>query len=169
MSNIVKGREEHPSLRNQHRSQKQRLLNLSCLTSEDCHPLQLVACVIDRRMDRKMTSHFNRVKVEDLLNDEKVSLAPHSRNSAADYVCSFPNCQRRFQSRDALLGHQRRLHAARTEYVCKLCNSSFSTTPNLNKHVSSLHTNFPLPALRVIFPANKLTLLHAIGNGPSGS
>ena len=106
-----------------------------------------------------MPSQFNRVSVEALLNAEGSSSSRHQRSSHrrttegdkrhkgsssgsdsptshSEIQCTVPHCKRKFPSGDALKAHMKRSHPAPTAYVCEHCKSSFSTPPNLNKHVS---------------------------------
>lgn len=84
---------------------------------------------------------YNRVRVEDLLNDEPsipTSSQPSSfRRSDSAIICHVKDCGRRFVSKESLEAHQRRSHAAATPFVCPHCHISYSTIPNLNKHVSN--------------------------------
>lgn len=85
----------------------------------------------------KRSPQYNRVRVEDLLNEEQAgtsdsSTSPNSKNVA----CTEEGCGKRFFTEKSLLVHQKRSHAAPTDFVCHLCQSSFSSIPNLNKHVS---------------------------------
>lgn len=70
---------------------------------------------------------YNKVNVADLLFD---------RGGNGTNVCTINNCNRKFISKESLLAHQRKAHAPPTAHVCPYCRSSFSTIPNLNKHVS---------------------------------
>lgn len=54
----------------------------------------------------------------------------------SEFLCDYPGCHRKFSTSASRLIHQRRTHAPPTAYVCCFCKSSFSTSPNLNKHVS---------------------------------
>lgn len=99
----------------------------------------------------EMPSQYNRVRVEDLLNSETSSSRSRpsgsgsrkkssgsgsdSPPSASEIECNVVHCKRKFSSRDALRAHQKRSHPAPTAFVCEHCQSSFSTPPNLNKHV----------------------------------
>lgn len=100
-----------------------------------------------------MPSGYNRVRVEDLLNAE-ASSSSRSKSSnrvgddkrkkggasssagGSEVMCDVPHCKRKFPTLDSLKAHQKRSHAPPTAYVCEHCKSSFSTPPNLNKHVS---------------------------------
>lgn len=104
-----------------------------------------------------MPTKFNRVRVEDLLNTESAgasssrhrsshksssSSRPKSSRSSSDsppshlnIPCEFSGCKRTFHSLESLRAHQKRSHPAPTAFVCDICKSSFSTPPNLNKHV----------------------------------
>lgn len=88
-----------------------------------------------------MSSSYNRIRVEDLLNDvpARGKISHRSTPVQADifkYVCQIDQCGRRFQSANALLAHQKRMHSPPTQYVCPKCSSSFSSRANLTKHVS---------------------------------
>lgn len=89
------------------------------------------------------TSHYNRVRVQDLLNTETPSSSRRNRSSSdsdeaqrnSNYQCQVANCNRVFSTAESLAAHVKRSHAAPTQFVCEHCGSSFSTPPNLNKHV----------------------------------
>lgn len=87
-----------------------------------------------------MSAQYNRVRVEDLINDSsssnKSSVMSSSSQQKVAYKCEAPLCGRKFVSEEALEAHHKRSHAPPTAYVCQRCKSSFSTLPNLNKHVS---------------------------------
>lgn len=86
---------------------------------------------------------YNRVRVEDLLNDDRdLSSSPFAHGSLSEgkpegIICKINECDRRFVSEQSLLAHQRRTHAAATPFICPHCKLSYSTVPNLNKHVSN--------------------------------
>lgn len=80
------------------------------------------------------SSRYNRVKVEDLLNQEERS---DSNENPREIICHLEECGRQFVSHEALIAHQKRSHAAPTSYICRYCQMSYSTVPNLNKHVST--------------------------------
>lgn len=105
--------------------------------------------------DRKMPTKYNRVRVEDLLNADpapptrsprRLGSAPRGKPSSSllppdhhiniDIPCDHLHCKKTFNTRSALHAHQRRSHPAPTAFICESCRSSFSTPPNLNKHVS---------------------------------
>lgn len=83
-----------------------------------------------------MSSRYNRVSVSDLLNDEASgSSSQGAASTQRGIYCRVEGCGRRFVSQEALTAHQKRSHAAPTAFRCPHCGSSFSTAPNLNKHV----------------------------------
>lgn len=89
------------------------------------------------------SSSFRRVRVEDLLNDTSLDdqeSAQSSRKESpielAEIRCDYPGCLKVFPSFSTLQQHHRRSHARPTSFVCDKCQASFSTFPNLNKHVS---------------------------------
>lgn len=85
-----------------------------------------------RESSISIMSNSSRVSVQSLLNDEKV----FARGNSNEFVCTIDNCNRKFISNDSLSVHQKRCHSPPTAHVCSQCKSSFSTIPNLNKHVS---------------------------------
>lgn len=90
---------------------------------------------------------YNRVRVEDLLNSsssgskepQKVLVHHQFETPLAQFLCEYPSCHRKFSTFASRAIHQRRTHAPPTSFICQHCNSSFSTSPNLNKHVSHPH------------------------------
>lgn len=72
---------------------------------------------------------YNKVTIRDLLFDRG-----QTDDSEAN-ICTINNCNRKFISKESLEIHQRRAHAPPTAHVCPVCFASFSTVPNLNKHV----------------------------------
>lgn len=88
----------------------------------------------------RMHSTYNRVSVQDLLNADIAIVGNSSSGPAPEAwaVCNIGSCGRRFVSVQSLSAHQKRAHAAPTSLICSHCGSSFSTIPNLNKHVSSV-------------------------------
>lgn len=65
--------------------------------------------------------------------------SPKSSNFSSgseENICTINNCNKKFLSKESLLAHQRRIHAPPTAHVCPNCADSFSTKPNLNRHVS---------------------------------
>lgn len=90
------------------------------------------------------SASYSRVSVQDLLNEESTAplrpSQPHLQREGI--ICHAEGCGRHFVSQESLIAHQRRSHAAPTAFVCQLCNLSYSTVPNLNKHVWHPH-NFP--------------------------
>lgn len=88
-----------------------------------------------------MSSKYNRVRVDDLLNKDSYNnqgavFKEHKYPQAR--LCTIDRCNRKFVSEGALLAHQRRSHALPTLHVCTNCDSSFSSLPNLNKHVRNI-------------------------------
>lgn len=103
-----------------------------------------------------MPSQYNRVRVDDLLNPDGPSsrsrgtVRSDSRRRPSDspsgatvssVECDVQGCKRKFPSKDSMKAHQKRSHPAPTNFICDQCQSSFSTPPNLNKHVSC-HASF---------------------------
>lgn len=98
-----------------------------------------------------MPSQYNRVRVDDLLNpDSPSSRSKDSRRrpsgsasgaTVSSIECDVPGCKRKFPSKDSMKAHQKRSHPAPTNFICDQCQTSFSTPPNLNKHVSC-HVSF---------------------------
>lgn len=102
-------------------------------------------------------SSYNRVRVQDLLNEEDSSLSRSTPNTGGfsrdkgtvpssngqrilqDYECESPQCGRIFVSKGSLSAHKRTCRPAPTPFVCTQCNTSFSSNANLNKHVSPSH------------------------------
>ena len=105
----------------------------------------------ERREDKGVPPKFNRVRVADLLNHEPGSSSSQGKPKKdkasssdsdtpgrfVDVECEIGHCKRKFPTKEALLAHQKRSHPVPTEFICEQCNSSFSTSPNLNKHVCS--------------------------------
>lgn len=92
------------------------------------------------------STHYNRVNVLDLLNHDNYPFTAHSVQRQTElvshsnhYVCNLGECTRRFSSEKALTAHFEKAHGSSTQYICPHCRSSFSTSPNLNKHVSDAH------------------------------
>lgn len=87
---------------------------------------------------------YKRVKVQDLLNDDdsyvsrsaNQAQASSSADGIPNIVCEMDQCGRKFATFESLTAHQKRQHAAPTAFVCPYCHSSYSSLPNLNKHVS---------------------------------
>lgn len=90
------------------------------------------------QLQYNMSSSKNRMAVENLLNEANTS----RRGDANEFICTVNKCNRKFVSEESLLAHQRRSHAPPTANVCSHCKSSFSTVPNLNKHVSFIFHHF---------------------------
>lgn len=97
---------------------------------------------------RPVKSRYTKIRVEDLLNDAQANSshnigvtapstasAPGATNDSK-LICTYDRCHRAFPSSGALLDHQNRAHGVPTRHICGRCNVSFSTLPNLNKHVS---------------------------------
>lgn len=82
------------------------------------------------------SSKYNRVSVKDLLNEDKESEKQVESVRKDGIICHIDSCGRQFVSQESLIAHQKRSHAAPTKYICQYCQSSYSTVPNLNKHVS---------------------------------
>lgn len=76
-----------------------------------------------------------------VVKQSSVSNMEEDTEKPEENVCNINNCNRRFVSKESLLAHQRRVHALPTAHVCSHCSTSFSTLPNLNKHVSSKHNH----------------------------
>lgn len=114
---------------------------------------------------KRMPTKYNRVRVEDLLNAETTSTTTSrprrppsssrrgtsssggssisvSPDLIADIPCDVPHCKRTFTTGAALIAHKRRSHPAPTAFVCEHCHSSFSTPPNLNKHVRNMQSTY---------------------------
>lgn len=96
-----------------------------------------------------MTTGFNKIPVKDLLNETpprgRISHRPTQiKPDVFTFLCESSNCNRRFASQEALTAHQRRSHATRTQFACPHCSSTFSTSPNLNKHVSQFRSDLLL-------------------------
>lgn len=88
-----------------------------------------------------MARKYNKLTVNDLLNDDssaKVTRTFSAHPSMFEMTCGIANCRRRFKSIEALQAHQEKAHSNDKDYVCPHCHSNFSTSPNLNKHVSTL-------------------------------
>lgn len=106
--------------------------------------------------------HFNRVSVDDLLNkpssmkEGKKSIRP---TDVFKFVCSMDNCNRAFASEATLKSHQVRTHGPPTSFVCPRCGSSYSSVPNLNKHVSLL---IPILQLDDRFPQSIVSYLQLL-------
>lgn len=81
------------------------------------------------------SSKYNRVSVKDLLNEDNESEDKVEYVKKDGIICHIDNCGRQFVSQESLIAHQKRSHAAPTKYICHYCRSSYSTVPNLNKHV----------------------------------
>lgn len=98
-----------------------------------------------------MSSPYKRVTVKDLLNDESNSPSMNTPNLTrhADGIpnirCDINSCGQKFATLDSLQAHQRRKHAAPTSFVCPQCMSSYSSLPNLKKHV-----RFQVPAVTIM-------------------
>lgn len=84
-----------------------------------------------KQKNSKDGSRYTKVSVQDLLFD-----VGDSADNTGENICTINNCNRKFISRESLLAHQRKAHYPPTANVCPYCFSSFSTIPNLNKHVS---------------------------------
>lgn len=83
-------------------------------------------------------SNYNRIQVKDLLNHPAASSGGPKGGSSSKCevcLCDLDGCTREFASRKALEIHQKRVHSAPTVFACKICPSTFSTSPNLAKHV----------------------------------
>lgn len=72
---------------------------------------------------------YNKVNIRDLLFDRGQT------DDSEGNICTINNCNRKFISKEPLEIHQRRAHSPPTAHVCPVCFASFSTVPNLNKHV----------------------------------
>lgn len=95
------------------------------------------------------STHYNRVNVIDLLNHDSYPFNGHplqqetgQQTHSNQYVCNIGECTRRFSSEKALTSHFEKAHGSSTQYICPHCRSSFSTSPNLNKHVSHTLLDF---------------------------
>lgn len=109
---------------------------------------------------------FTRVKVQDLLNVDEDSSNSVSKKSQIggipNIVCMDDGCGRKFASSESLVTHRKRQHAAPTSFVCSFCQSSYSSLPNLNKHVSMADSlllttiSYSLP-VRIAWSFHKLT------------
>lgn len=76
-------------------------------------------------------SKHKRLDVSDLLFDR------NQTDKSEQNICTINKCNRKFISKESLQIHQRRSHAPPTAHICPQCYASFSSVPNLNKHVSS--------------------------------
>lgn len=88
-------------------------------------------------------TRFRRINVEDLLNDNKNGTGRKASSSSSKesdvrttiVVCKFSNCSRSFPTSLSLAEHQSQVHGDMIRHTCGRCKASFSTLPNLNKHV----------------------------------
>lgn len=80
---------------------------------------------------------YSRVDVQTLLNHEDF-YHTGDRSSCSQVKCDYVGCGRLFVSPRSLSMHRKRQHCSPTSNVCPKCLSSFSTVPNLNRHVSSI-------------------------------
>lgn len=91
----------------------------------------------DKDEQTRPAARYNRVRVQDLLNDEHSSRSHSSLSKeSGEAVCLVEGCGKKFFTQKSLVVHQKRSHAAPTDFICHLCRCSFSSIPNLNKHVS---------------------------------
>lgn len=116
-----------------------------------------------RNLISKMSQKYNKISIDDLLNKtgSNNNASSSASSSAPDNVafeCTEPLCGRKFVSEEALKAHKKRSHAAPTSYVCQRCKSTFSTLPNLNKHVS-----YFLSEISLRFYENILIYIPSIG------
>lgn len=93
-----------------------------------------------KRLDLMEPEKSGRIRVSDLLNEAPARGKPSHRptplqSNIFTIVCNVENCGRRFATKEALQGHQKRSHMAPTQYLCQQCSSTFSSSANLNKHV----------------------------------
>lgn len=80
-------------------------------------------------------TEYTKIFVQDLLNRDRNE---EMRNSPQfqEVKCEYLDCGKLFASPQSMFNHQKRQHGSPTANVCPKCLSSFSTIPNLNKHVS---------------------------------
>lgn len=93
-------------------------------------PVFRVSVPIIARMDAK----FNRIKIEDLLNDNSNSALTNAMVDAK-VECRLKGCQMTFKNHEALQTHEERFHKIGARHICEICNTTFSSLPNRNKHV----------------------------------
>lgn len=91
---------------------------------------------LEKRTMMSSSSAYNKVRVEDLLNKESEPAKSHHTIRRPGIICHLDGCGRQFVSHESLVAHQKRSHAAPTSFICPHCELSYSTVPNLNKHVS---------------------------------
>lgn len=86
---------------------------------------------------------YTRIPIQGLLNapDGETKQAPQFQ----EVKCEYPSCRKKFATPQALINHRSRQHGSPSAIVCPHCSSSFSTVPNLNKHVSDNPTHFNEP------------------------
>lgn len=78
-----------------------------------------------------MDPKFNRIKIEDLLNDNAAF-----PKSEPKIKCRLKDCNMVFKDKEALHTHEEKIHKVNMRHICDICNTTFSSLPNRNKHVS---------------------------------
>lgn len=82
-----------------------------------------------KKVSKSKDGKYNRVNISDLLFDSSPT------DKSGKNICTINNCNRKFVSKESMEAHQRRAHAPPTAHICSQCFASFSSVPNLNKHV----------------------------------